>query len=594
MLKSSVLGSLVFVPALMVGCGSDGSTDGASAGAGGGNSAGASAAGMHSGGMSSGGMSSGGMSSGGMSSGGMSSGGMSSGGANSAGTSASGTGGLNTTGGGGGSSGATVGAAGDNAAAGDAMGGAADMAGAAGSGAGGTGGGLGGTSGGGGASAGHAGTGGGTVCTTNAQCAGSQVCIASFCTPCDGVVFSGGSTVYFVDPVNGSDSNGTGSGKSGGQVANACAYKTVTRALQVIGSPTQASGAIVKLKGNASAATGETFPISVPQYVVIQGATGPVTVTLAAAKVGFSFDGTGSVLKDLVLEGGGTSDVGVRLPTAGASATLDSVTVQNTAATGVDVLAGTLTLLAGTTIQMAGTAQARQEGITVEGTGKLVAKLTSGKVSIIKNTAQGVHVLGQGSVDLEGVVTSNTGVIPTSYAGTIVISQNYQAEVELNQTGATPPLNTLKGVLATGSVVSDGLLVFGGSAAYVRKSVFVGNGLSGIHLSHTGSRATGNNDVTAVDLGKASDLGLNVVQGGNDQLNNNGAGICINLDPAQTLSVNAQGNAFAPGDCSAVTVALTKNLGACTPTGSKPLDVGWEWVTNMNTTKVTVDTTKCN
>ncbi|MEI9952744.1 MAG: hypothetical protein WDO74_28115 [Pseudomonadota bacterium] len=217
------------------------------------------------------------------------------------------------------------------------------------------------------------------------------------------------------------------------------------------------------------------------------------------------------------------------------------MTVQNTGATAVDVLAGTLTLLAGTTIQMAGTSQAHRAGITVEGTGKLVAKIASGRVSVIKNTAQGIRVIGRGSVDLEGVVTSNTGTIPTTYNGTIVISQNSEADIELNQTGATPPLNTIKGVLATGSVTSDGLLIRGGTAAYVRRSVFVGNGLSGIHLSYTGTKANGNSDMTAVDLGKTADLGLNVVQGANDQLNNKGSGICININPTPVQVVSAQG-----------------------------------------------------
>ena len=536
-----------------------------------------------------------------------------------------------------GNAGATSGKAGDNSSAGNGMGGENDMAGAAGetaasggpgAGAGGSSaghggfGGSAGTAGGsagasaghagtagssgssgtsgssgaagsGGAAGGHAGAGGGTACTTSTQCAGSQVCIANLCTACDSVALSSGNTVYFVDPANGSDSNGTGSGKSGGQVANACAFKTITRALQVIGSPTQATGAIVKVRGNVGTATGETFPISVPQYVVIQGATGPVTVTLSAGKVGFNFAGTGSILKDLVLEGGGTSDIGVRLQTADA-ATLDAVTVQNTGGTGVDVLAGTLTLLAGTTVQMSGTTQSRQEGITVEGTGRLVAKIATGKVSVLKNTAQGIHVLGRGSVDLEGVVTSNSTAIPTTYSGTIVISQNNGADIELNQTGATTPtLNTVKGVLATGSVTSDGLLILGGTVASVRKSVFVGNALSGIHLSHTGTKANGINDVTAVDLGKATDPGLNVVQGANDQLNNKGAGICINVDPAQAQVVSAQGNVFATTDCSTA-ATLTKNLGSCGPVTTKPGDIGWEWVSNTNTSLVTVDAAKCN
>ncbi|HYQ27021.1 MAG TPA: hypothetical protein VER04_07375 [Polyangiaceae bacterium] len=588
MLKVSVWGSLALVPLLVVGCGSDGATDGAG---------GASSAGTNSGGTGGARAGAGGASGASAGKGGDNSvGGEETGGTaddgGAAGEQASGGGNAGT----GGSAAGHGGTSGGGAVAGGGAGGSAGhgTAGTSGAGGGGVAGG-GGTAGGGGAAGGHAGTGGGSACTTSAQCVGSQVCVTNVCTACDGVGFSSGNTVYFVDPVNGSDANGTGSGRSGGHDLTACAFKTITRALQVIGSPTQASGAVVKLKGNLGAASGEAFPISVPQYVVIQGASGPVTVTLAAGKVGFNFAGTGSTLKDLVLEGGGTSDVGVRLPTADVTATLDAVTVQNTAATAVDVLAGTLTLLAGTTIQGAGTTQVRQEGITVEGTGKLIAKITTGRVSVIKNTAQGIRVLERGSVTLEGAVTSNTGVTPTTYAGTIVISQNNDANIELNQTGSTPrPLNTLKGILATGSVTSDGLLILGGTVASVRRSVFVGNGSSGVHLSHTGSKANGVNDMTAVDLGKAADPGLNVVQGANDQLNNKGAGICINLDPAQVQAISAQGNIFAAADCSTTAATLTKNVGACGPVTTKPGDLGWEWLSNTSTSKVTVDAAKCN
>ncbi|MET0791319.1 MAG: hypothetical protein ABW061_07330, partial [Polyangiaceae bacterium] len=267
MLKSSVLGSLLLVPLWMVGCGSDGLVVDSSAGSGGTPSAGANSAGT--------------------------SGAHLNGGSGGAGA-ASGT------------AGAPLGEAGDNSAAGEA--GSADAAGASGEtgGAGGAHGGAGGASGhaglggssgaagnaghggaaGNAGASGNAGAGGGATCTTSAQCAGSQVCIATVCTPCDSVTFSAGSTVYFVDPANGSDSNGTGSAKSGGQAQNACAFKTIARALQVIGSPTQASGATVKLKGNAGTATGESCAISIPHYVVIQGANSPVTVKNSTGKVG--------------------------------------------------------------------------------------------------------------------------------------------------------------------------------------------------------------------------------------------------------------------------------------------------------------------
>ncbi|MEO6602663.1 MAG: hypothetical protein ABIQ16_22455 [Polyangiaceae bacterium] len=614
MLKSSVLGSLVLFPFIVVACGSDGTNEGGdpNAGAGGSNAAGAHSAGASGATVIAGTGGSGGSKVG--QAGDNSAAGDEMGGSDDAGASSSTAGSGGSTAGSGGSTagsgghggtagghGGTAGAAGSGGTSGHGgnagSGGTSGHGGTAGSGgSSGHGGnaGSGGGSGAGGSSGSAGAAGGGAVCTTSAQCASAQVCVASVCRPCDSVAYSAGSTVYFVDPVNGNDSNGTGSAKSGGQAQNACAFKTITRALQVIGSPTQASGATVKLKGNASATTGETFPISVPQFVAIQGAAGPVTVTVPAGKVGFSFDGTGSLLKDLVLEGSGTSGIGVRVTTANVSAILDGVTVQNTAATAVNVTAGTLTLLAGTTIQMAGTSQARQEGITVEGTGKLVAKLTTGKVSVLKNTAQGIHVIGRGSVDLEGVVTSNTTGIPTTYAGTILISDNNDAAIELNQTGAAPPLNTLKGVLATGTVVGDGLLIYGGSAANVRKSVFVGNALSGIHLLHTGNKQTGNNDVSAVDLGKAADLGLNVLQGAQNQLNNDGAGLCIDLDPTLTMVIAAQGNVFAPADCSATATPLTKNFGMCAAVNTKLDDLGWAWVAANTTSKVTVDVTKCN
>lgn len=84
------------------------------------------------------------------------------------------------------------------------------------------------------------------------------------------------------------------------------------------------------------------------------------------------------------------------------------------------------------------------------------------------------------------------------------------------------------------------------------------------------------------------------MQGANDQLNNKGAGICVDLDPSLALTINAQGNIFAVPNCSTTAGTLTKNLGNCAPVSNKPDDIGWDWVTNQNSSQITVDTAKCN
>src|SRR4029078_9089411 len=75
-------------------------------------------------------------------------------------------------------------------------------------------------------------------CCSNTDCANNPLfgagyaCTGNTCSHCDGI----SSNTYYVDPVYGDDVVATGSGKSGGATVGACSFRTVTRAMQVIGT----------------------------------------------------------------------------------------------------------------------------------------------------------------------------------------------------------------------------------------------------------------------------------------------------------------------------------------------------------------------
>ena len=121
-----------------------------------------------------------------------------------------------------------------------------------------------------------------TDCANNAMFGNGYTCTNNTCTKCDGIM----SNTYFVDPINGNDTTATGSGKASGAANAGCSFKTITRAMQLIGT-VAGVGTRVVIVGSGTAPTGlaagDALPITVQPNVTISTTGGAVTITLPAA-----------------------------------------------------------------------------------------------------------------------------------------------------------------------------------------------------------------------------------------------------------------------------------------------------------------------
>jgi hypothetical protein len=386
-----------------------------------------------------------------------------------------------------------------------------------------------------------------------------------------------GATYVVVDPVNGRDVAGNGSGTVGGVVQDgACAFKTITYALGHFGRGADggASGVddvrVFPTGPVSAAASGEQFPITVPANVTVEGFGGPVTVDEPTGGdgtftgVAFTLSTAGSTLSNLIIDGAMAGVHGVRATTGSTVATkLVNVEVRNFAGAGIRVdLSGRLTLDSGTNAHNNGTTGAEQCGLHV--TGQAQAVITGGAVPIQfnQNAQNGILVDGAGSVTI-------TGTPGSGQSGTVVANGNLVDGIEIHQTVAAA--NSITGLVAAGNG-SDGARFYGASSIQVRGSVFVGNTNDGVDVLPEGAGAS-TNSVAAIDLGSSGSAGGNRFQSAASP--NGSAGICLNIALNQSQTLQAQGNLWEAGDGGALNCAasgtLTENANkAC----SGAVDVG--------------------
>jgi parallel beta helix pectate lyase-like protein len=424
-------------------------------------------------------------------------------------------------------------------------------------------------------------------CCSDAQCSGSNpVCNTNdnTCAACDGL--AAGATFVVVDPVHGRDVAGNGRGTVGGNVEDgACGFKTIAFAVGNLGrgldgGPTSVTSVHVLPTGAVSAATNdEQFPITVPAGLTIEGVGGPVTVNEAAAGdglstgVAFTLAAGGSTLSNLVIDGAMTGVHGIRATTGSTPSTnLINVEVRHFNAAGIRVeLSGRLTINSGTNVHDNGLASATEPcGLHV--TGQAQAFIVGGTLPIQfnQNAANGILVDGEGSITVSGIPGAGT-------SGSVVANANLVDGIEIRQT--VQAANTIEGLVAAGNG-QDGVRLLGGSSVEVRGSVFVGNTGNGVDIEPEGAGA--NTDlVSDIDLGTAASPGNNVFQ---STANPNAAGICLNIDPGKSQTLQAQGNIWEGPDggvldCVTATDAgtvgtLTENTGTTSKQCSGGVDIG--------------------
>jgi hypothetical protein len=391
-------------------------------------------------------------------------------------------------------------------------------------------------------------------CCSNSDCAGvgnNVTCTNHVCTQCAQAT----ANTYYVDPVAGNDSVGTGNSVAG------CAFKTISRALAVIGpTPNLGTRVLVQVSGVVGVAqSGEMFPIDVPSNVTIGGSGGRAQINVPANTNGFALHHPGSGLTNLTIDGqNNAAAYGIYVSTgADVTTSISSLDVQNMGRDGIRVLgSAVLSIGAGVRATFNGTSGVPADGLSVTDQARAKISVTSGDpVHFDHNTARGIYVTKAAVIEL-------TGTAGTSGNGTITSNSNGTAGLWIEQTPASGlPLNTVTGLVAWANI-GNGIRIMGGSAARVRQSWVLANGSSGIQVSTYVNGFTRNNDTSKINLGTTSgpSYGGNTVQAGLGNNPNAGAGICLAVDRAAGAVLNAAGNIFAgPIDCASSTATLRKN-----------------------------------
>jgi hypothetical protein len=409
-------------------------------------------------------------------------------------------------------------------------------------------------------------------CCLDTDCATSgEACVGHTCTACAAI--SGNK--WYVDPVNGNDSTATGSDMAGSSTASGCAFRTLTKLLNVMPATPFAGTQIIIIGqpvGPTGLASGETYPITIPTNTTLTTTGGPVTITVPTAATLFRLNNdasgiTGGSGAPLVLDGNSHAGGAAIVNSPGTStftSTISNLTIQNTGVDSIRVTAGTLTIKGGVTVS-----GSSSDGLHITGGAANIDNLTGAETLFTANAQHGIEVGATGSVTIKGT----PGAPVPSNSGTVVTSSNTQLGIKINQTSGTVGLvtNDINGLVAWGNVTA-GMRVFGGSAVKVRNSLFLGNTTYGILVSSDAATSDGNN-LGTIDLGKsaASDPGGNYLQlpTGVTGANTSG-GICVNLNtcsgscPAPlTETLAAEGNYLVSTtgtlvNCASSTTAITK------------------------------------
>ena len=379
-------------------------------------------------------------------------------------------------------------------------------------------------------------------CCVDADCGAiGTACVNHTCSTCNGVT---GNTFY-VDPVSGNDSTGTGSIMSGATAAPGCAFKTITRAIAIIGASPPAGTKIVIVGSGSTArglAAGDTLPITVPTNTTITTTGGPITITLlttaAGNPAGFRLLNNNSAVSGdpaapLTLDGNNhNAGLGIQVATGATTNTfsISNVTIDSTNGHGIRVNGGTVAIGAGVVVS-----GSNQDGLFVNGGVANISNASGTQTLFTGNAQHGIEVGATGSVN----VTGTPGAPVPSNNGTVVASFNTLAGLRVAQTvGGAGALCTINGLVAWGNTNRDAI-VLGGSKVKLRNSVF-GTGPEGIRITNNGA----SNDLTQIDLGTGADPGNNWIQTPNGASGfHSGAGICVVMQANQgALTLNAAGN----------------------------------------------------
>jgi hypothetical protein len=423
------------------------------------------------------------------------------------------------------------------------------------------------------------GTSGNTYCQGVLQSTSATCTAGNTCTTCTAV--STTTPVYTVDPVNGNDgATGSAEGADGGAAAS-CALKTITRAIELIGTTGVATTIVVVGGTSVTVGAGETFPIAIPANVTITSSTGPVTVQVPNGKSGFTIAKSPATLTSgtsapITITTTVTVNSGTTAPTGGtngisvatgstAASSISDITISGMLNDGIHVASGVITIGEGVVSTQNGIAPTTRNGyqspgLHVTGTGEAIITVPAGDTptEFNANTAHGILVDQTGFIDVNGVVTNGA-----AGTGTIQTNGNLPAGIWIQQTpGATVPQNTITGVVSYGNTAGNGMRIVAGSSIVVRNSAFLANSGDGVIISTYGTGATAVNDISKIDLGDIAANGANTFQAPLGAGNNGNAGLCLAV-AANSGTLGAIGNQFSAANCATTAATLTLNTNGC-------------------------------
>jgi hypothetical protein len=382
-------------------------------------------------------------------------------------------------------------------------------------------------------------------CCVDADCGAiGTACVNNVCSACNAV--SGNK--FFVDPTNGNDSTSTGSGFSGTTAAAGCAFKTIARAITIIGA-TPPPGTKIVIVGKAGSTTSitsatETLPIILPANVTLTTQGGPIKITLlttgAGNPAGLRFINNNSGVSadptaPLTLDGNSGTGIGILVnPTAATTtANVSNVTIQNSNGDGIRVSTGVLNIGPGVVVTGSAADGLRVLGtiaagaVTVAGVANIAVPAGQTPTTFSGNASHGIEVTTGGSVNVTGAPSAP---IPSSN-GTVVVTNNTAAGLRINQTAGTTGLatSTIDGLVAWGNT-NYGARLFTGSLVKVRNSIFLANTQYGVLVSTGTAGTAAGQDVTKLDLGTVGSFGKNYLQTPVGALGTNfSGGICLGL-----------------------------------------------------------------
>jgi hypothetical protein len=420
----------------------------------------------------------------------------------------------------------------------------------------------------------------GNYCTQ--KIGSGATCQNNVCTKCNLVT----NYTYAVDPNNGDDSIGTGDLTAG------CAFKTITRALQVVPANPPLPVTITVLGGSTvQESNGEKFPINIPKGVTITTSGGTVTVNVPATQTGFALNASNSALmgaaaSTLVVSGvNNTGSIGI-VASAGSDATTQIANLDVTGFLDEGIrVQGTGVLAIGSWVSSTknGTASGPRSGLHVTDTGHAIVSPAANTVTRFdENTRNGIEVDGSGFITVTGTVMD-----AAAGTGTVLARANDDAGLYISQSGNTPAQNVITGLVSYASPNGlAGIHLLAGSNVKLRNSVSLANVHAGVRVD---MGPAGSNDISKIDLGSANDGG-NTVQAALGMSPNGGAGLCLSLKTNSSATLSAQGNVFETSNCARAPTSLTINKVDCTGF----VDLGLE---NIGTADAgvanAIDVTKC-